>query len=89
MGSSKMVEFDLKVNEKQGTIYLPKWMREAWGYDLKIRPDLISGIMYPAGVPLEDLVKSLKGAIQEIEHEVDMMKRGELQFVSPIGEKAR
>ena len=78
-----MVEFDLKVNDKQGTIYLPKWMREAWGYDLKIRPDLISGVMYPSGVPLEDLVKSLKSTIQELEHEVDMTRRGELQFLPP------
>lgn len=84
-----MVEFDLKVNEKQGTIYLPKWMREAWGYDLKIRPDFISGVMYPSGVSLMDLVKSLKGTIQELEHEVDMTERGELQFVSPIGEKVK
>lgn len=66
-----MVEFELKVNEKQNTIYVPKWMREAWGHNLKIRPNLISGILYPSNVPLEDVLKSLKVITLDLEHDIE------------------
>ena len=75
-----MVAFDLKVNEKQGTVYLPKWMREAWGYNLKIRPGLISGVVYPSGASLEDVIRCLKRIILKLEHEDEVKKKGRLSF---------
>lgn len=79
-----MVEFNLKVNEKQGTIYLPKWMREAWGYNLKIRPGLISGAVYPSGASREDVIRSLKHILLELKREDEMKKKGRLSFKEGI-----
>ncbi len=75
-----MVEFNLKVNEKQGTIYLHKRIRDAWGYNLKIRFGLVCGVIYPSGVPIEDLVKNLNIIILKLEHENEMKKKGKLSF---------
>ena len=70
-----MVEFELKVNEKQGTMYLPKWMRNAWGHELKMRPNHTGCMIYPRDAPLEDVVKALEVILMDMQHEVERIKK--------------
>lgn len=70
-----MVEFDLKVNEKQGTMYMPKWMRDAWGHNLKMRPNHMGGMIYPRDAPLEDVVKAIEVILMDMQHEVERRRK--------------
>jgi len=80
-----VVEFELKVNEKQGTMYMPKWVRDAWGHDLKIRPDTLGGMIYPCDIPLEDVMEAMKVILLDMKHDIILRRRvAEKAVTTPI-----
>ena len=61
-----MVEFTLKINKKQGTVYIPKVIRNAFGLRLKILPDNEAGVFYRETADLKRVVESLNIIIQDL-----------------------
>lgn len=72
-----MVEFDLKVNEKQGTVYLAKEIRAALGTELKAVPNLQGIFVYPKGLTPEQALSSIKAIYEHIKQEVNLEKKKE------------
>lgn len=71
----EMVDFKLKIHEKQGTMYVPKEIREALGLDVKATPNRRTVFLYPKGMPIEDVVKSLILIKEELEHAIELEKK--------------
>lgn len=67
-----MVEFNIKINEEQGTAYIPKEIREALGHLLKARANLKTVIIYPAGTDARDLQRSLETLLLDVKHQVEL-----------------
>jgi len=72
-----MVEFELKIHEKQGTAYIPKEIREALGTELTAVPNRAAVLLYPKHMPIEDIVKSLALIKEDLEHGVALEKKAE------------
>jgi len=72
-----MVEFDLKVNKKQRTAYVPRQVVKNFGTDLKLLPNFHAGVIYSQNEPPANVIASLKVIIQDLE----------LRKQSPGGEK--
>lgn len=66
-----MVEFDLKINEKQGSAYFPKEIRKEFGLRLKIFPNSCAGIIYPEDVDPQDVLKSIDGLRKEFKRKIE------------------
>jgi len=63
-----MVEFKLKV-DRSGKIYFPKTIREAgFSGDLRALPNWRAMAIYPPNAKSEDIIKSLRVIIQDLEH---------------------
>ena len=71
-----MVEFNLKMNEKQGTVYFPKEIREAMGTNLKGIPNAAAMLIYPEGTDQRDVLKSIDIIRSDIEHRISMKEKG-------------
>lgn len=71
-----MVEFKLKMNEKQGTVYFPKEIREAMGTNLKGIPNAAAMLIYPEGTDQRDVLKSIDIIRSDIEHRISMKEKG-------------
>ena len=54
-----MVEFELKIHEKQGTMYIPKEIRKALGTEIKALPNRAAVLLYPKKMSIKDVVKSI------------------------------
>ena len=61
-----MVEFRLKVNEKQGTAYLPKVIRESFGFKLKLLPDAEAAAIYREDSDPAKVIHSLERIIDHL-----------------------
>jgi len=61
-----MVEFSLKVNEKQGTAYLPKEIRNAFGLKLKLLPNAEAAAIYREGSDPARVIRSLEHIIENL-----------------------
>lgn len=67
-----MVEFNIKVHEKQGIAYIPKEIRECMGLEFKLTANRTACVLYPKNARLEDVVKSLRIILQDLEHALEM-----------------
>lgn len=72
-----MVEFSLTVNRKQKTAYFNKKIVETLGYDLVILPNAHSGVIYPKDADKQDVIRSLKIILQDLEHQAEFAARKE------------
>ena len=76
-----MVEFQLKINEKQGTSYIPKEIREILGTEIKAVPNRVAVLLYPKNMTIEDVVKSLGTIKRDLKHAIqlqfDQLERNE------------
>lgn len=59
-----MVEFKLKVNEKQGTAYIPKLIRQSFGFNLKLLPDSEAAAIYREGSDTARVIHSLERIVE-------------------------
>jgi hypothetical protein len=69
-----MVEFKIKVNEKQHVAYIPKEVIESLGLDLKLVGNRSSAVIYPANAQVSDVVRSLKILLADFEHALEMQE---------------
>jgi len=70
-----MVEFEFKVNKKQGTVYFPKEIRQALGSKLKGIPNAAAILLYPKGTDQKDVLKSINIIRADLEHKIGMTER--------------
>jgi len=70
-----MVEFELKINKKQGTAYFPKELRKVLGTNLKGIPNATAMLLYPEGTAQKDVLKSLDIIRSDIEHKINMKEK--------------
>jgi len=63
-----MVEFQIKIHDKQGTAYIPKEIREALGNEVKAAPNRAAVLLYPKTMPIKDVLKSIDIIKQDLEH---------------------
>jgi hypothetical protein len=68
-----MVEFELKTGP-QGHIYLPKKIRELFGKELTLLPNMSAGVIYSKNADPQTVIKSLRVIIEDLELR---KKRGE------------
>ncbi len=61
-----MVEFSIKIHEKQGTAYFPKEIREAFGLNLKLLPNAEAGVFYRDDADLNRVIASVKILLQDL-----------------------
>jgi len=70
-----MVEFELKIHQKQGTAYIPKEIREALGTEIKAVPNRAAVLLYPKNMPTKDVVKSLNIIKEDLEQAVELEEK--------------
>ena len=73
-----MVEFDLKINEKQGSAYFPKEVRKEFGLRLKLFPNSCAGIIYPEDMDPQDVLESVKGLMKELKRKIEKKDKNPL-----------
>jgi len=61
-----MVQFKIKINEKQKLAYIPKEIVEALGFKLVAVPNAKTLLLYPEGSDLEDVIASTEIIIQDL-----------------------
>jgi len=72
-----MVEFRLKVDPR-GKMYFPKTIREAgFAGELRALPNWRAIAIYPRDAKPDDIVKSLRLIIQDLEHRAQGQRRKE------------
>jgi bifunctional DNA-binding transcriptional regulator/antitoxin component of YhaV-PrlF toxin-antitoxin module len=69
-----MVDFELKIHEKQGTMYVPKEIRQALGLEVKATPNRKTVFLYPKNMAIKDVVKSLDIIKEDLEHGIELQK---------------
>lgn len=69
-----MVEFDIKVNEKQHVAYIPREVIDALGLNLKLVGNRVSAVIYPEQASLADVVRSLRILLADFEHALDIQQ---------------
>lgn len=70
-----MVEFEIKVNEKQHVAYIPQEIIDALGLHLRLVGNRTSAVVYPATADLSDVVRSLKILLDDFEHALEMQEK--------------
>jgi hypothetical protein len=66
-----MVEFKLKVNEKQGTAYIPKVVRESLGFNLKLLPNSEAAAIYREGSDTARVIHSLERIVEYLKLQLE------------------
>jgi len=67
-----MVEFRIKVHPTQRIAYFPREITEALGYDLRATADRVTMVLWPKNARLEDVVKSLRIVLADLEHALEL-----------------
>lgn len=70
-----MVEFEIKVNEKQHVAYIPREIVDALGLNLKLVGNRVSAVIYPKQASLADIVRSLRILLDDFEHALEMQQK--------------
>ena len=55
-----MVNFDIPINRKQNSAYIPKTLTREFGYEVRITPDTRAALLYPRDATITDLLRSLE-----------------------------
>ena len=69
-----MVEFDLKIHE-QGTIYIPKRIRQVLGSEIKATSNRAILLLYPKTMSMKTIVKSIAIIKDDLELGVDLEEK--------------
>jgi len=69
------VEFLIKINEKQRLAYIPKEIVNTMGNVLKIKPNQFAMIVYPDGIDLEHVIKSVEILLEDLKHQKEVKKQ--------------
>jgi hypothetical protein len=71
-----MVEFKIKVHHEQKLAYMPKWLTDNLGYDLRAIPDNLAVLMFPQDADPQDVVSSLDIIRAELLHSMSLKQKG-------------
>ncbi|MGA2309414.1 MAG: hypothetical protein ABSG57_07700 [Candidatus Bathyarchaeia archaeon] len=82
-----MVEFEIKINEKQHVAYIPREVVDALGLNLKLVGNRVSAVVYPEKASLADIVKSLRILLADFEHALEMQQKTEARAHEVDGEQ--
>jgi len=66
-----MVELRTKITTS-GVLYIPKELREIFPRELKIIPNAVAAVFFPANISYENVLKSLEIITAEIKHRIAM-----------------
>ena len=69
-----MVELTTKLTES-GVLYIPKTIREAFSRNMKIIPNAVAALFFPADAEYEDVLSSLEIITADIKHRLKMNER--------------
>ena len=69
-----MVKFQIKVHPKQRLAYIPKEIVEALGTKLEAIPNLQGIFLYPQGLPLEQVLNSMKAIYDHFKQQAQLEK---------------
>lgn len=72
-----MVEFALRVHPAQRQTYMPKVIVEALGYHLKAKPDRYAMVVYPEGMNVAQVVRSVEILLADLRHQEEVERRAE------------
>jgi len=72
-----MPDFTIKVDEEKGIAYIPKFLREDLGIEIKGIPNSKTAVIFPEGMDLKYVSESLKIILQNIELRREMEKEEE------------
>jgi len=64
-----MVEFNIKVHEKQRLAYIPQEIVEALGFRLKAKPNRYAMVVYPEGMNVAQVVRSVEILLADLRHQ--------------------
>jgi hypothetical protein len=67
-----MVQFDLTVNRKQRSAYIPKILIKTLGFKLVLLPDTNAAIIYPHGRDLKVVLRSVEIILQDLKLRSEM-----------------
>lgn len=70
-----MVEFNIKMNQKQHLAYIPQELAKLLGTNIKASANCIAVLMYPEGAKPEDILRSLEIIKLDLEHKIELRKR--------------
>jgi hypothetical protein len=62
-----MVELELKLNDRQNVVHIPRVLTNSMGTRFKIVPNSLAAILYPSDARLEDVLASLRVLVQDLE----------------------
>jgi len=62
-----MVQFKIKINEKQKLAYIPKEIVEALGFRLVAVPNAKALLLYPEGEKFRRVIESVKIILRDLE----------------------
>jgi bifunctional DNA-binding transcriptional regulator/antitoxin component of YhaV-PrlF toxin-antitoxin module len=68
------MKFKLKANPR-GQFYFPKEIRDEWGQELELIPDVEAGVIYPSGMPAKKVLKSLQVVITDLTHRAEIEEK--------------
>jgi hypothetical protein len=82
-----MVEFKIKIHQEQKLAYMPKWLTDNLGYELKAIPDSVAVLMFSKSATLEDVLGSLEVIKTELKHAKNLKEKGAVKNAILRGEK--
>ena len=71
-----MVRFKLRANG-YGQYYFPKAVRDEFGRELELEPNLKTGVIYPAGTPPDVVLKSLRALVEHFKQRVELEREAD------------
>jgi len=79
MRMTRMVEFNLTINQKQRTAYFNKKIIDALGYELAAQLNAKSGVIYPKDANKKDVIRSVEIILEDLKHQVELETKEEAQ----------
>jgi hypothetical protein len=68
------MQLESKISDA-GVLYVPAEIREAFGRRISWIPNSVAAIMFPSGVPLEDVKRSVELLVKDLGLRIDRSKR--------------
>jgi hypothetical protein len=70
-----MVEFLIKLHQKQRLAYIPQELAKLLGPSIKASANCVAVLLYPEDAKPEDVLRSLRIITLDLEQKVDLQKR--------------
>jgi len=71
-----MVQFKIKIHQEQKLAYMPKWLTDNLGFNLKAIPDSVAVLMFPENADPKDVLQSMEIIKAELLHSLSLKQKG-------------